>query len=172
MAKGNLLGCFGLTEPDSGSDPGSMRTHARRDGDDWVLSGTKMWITNGSVADVAVVWAQTDDGADGTGVADLGRLGAGEHPNVTEVVVLDGDEPPLVDVRGHQAQGRTDRRSGSFGCGSRHGVSFPRYLPGLAPRTRCQTHLVPLAVWSAQRNAATPVRAWPITSWWTSEVPS
>jgi glutaryl-CoA dehydrogenase len=65
MAKGNLLGCFGLTEPDSGSDPGSMRTHARRDGDDWVLSGTKMWITNGSVADVAVVWARTDDGVRG-----------------------------------------------------------------------------------------------------------
>jgi glutaryl-CoA dehydrogenase len=60
MARGELIGCFGLTEPDHGSDPGSMRTRARRDGDDWVLDGTKMWITNGSVADVAVVWAQTD----------------------------------------------------------------------------------------------------------------
>jgi glutaryl-CoA dehydrogenase len=61
MAAGEAIGCFGLTEPDFGSDPAGMRTRARRDGDDWVLSGTKMWITNGSVADVAVVWAQTDD---------------------------------------------------------------------------------------------------------------
>jgi glutaryl-CoA dehydrogenase len=65
MAKGNLIGCFGLTEPDSGSDPGSMRTRARRDGADWVLSGNKMWITNGSISDVAVVWARTDEGIRG-----------------------------------------------------------------------------------------------------------
>jgi glutaryl-CoA dehydrogenase len=63
MHEGDAIGCFGLTEPDAGSDPGSMRTHARRDGSDWVLNGTKMWITNGTVADVAVVWARTDDGA-------------------------------------------------------------------------------------------------------------
>ena len=61
MAAGEVIGCFGLTEPDSGSDPSSMRTTARRDGGDWVLDGTKMWITNGSVADVAVVWARTPD---------------------------------------------------------------------------------------------------------------
>jgi glutaryl-CoA dehydrogenase len=65
MAAGEKIGCFGLTEPDHGSDPGSMRTRARRDGDDWVLDGRKMWITNGSIADVAVVWAQTDDGIRG-----------------------------------------------------------------------------------------------------------
>ncbi|MFW5417339.1 acyl-CoA dehydrogenase family protein [Nocardiopsis sp. CNT-189] len=65
MAAGEAIGCFGLTEPDSGSDPGSMRTRARRDGTDWVLDGTKMWITNGSVADVAVVWAATDEGVRG-----------------------------------------------------------------------------------------------------------
>ncbi len=65
MATGEALGCFGLTEPDAGSDPGSMRTRARRDGKDWVLDGAKMWITNGSIADVAVVWAKVDDGADG-----------------------------------------------------------------------------------------------------------
>ena len=61
MAAGEAIGCFGLTEPDHGSDPASMRTRARRDGDDWVLDGSKMWITNGSIADVAVVWAQTRD---------------------------------------------------------------------------------------------------------------
>jgi glutaryl-CoA dehydrogenase len=65
MAAGEAIGCFGLTEPDYGSDPASMRTHAVRDGSDWVLSGTKMWITNGSVADIAVVWASTDDGIRG-----------------------------------------------------------------------------------------------------------
>jgi glutaryl-CoA dehydrogenase len=65
MAAGEAIGCFGLTEPDAGSDPGSMRTRARRDGDDWVLSGQKMWITNGSLADVAVVWAHTDEGVRG-----------------------------------------------------------------------------------------------------------
>lgn len=61
MAAGDAIGCFGLTEPDFGSNPAGMRTRARRDGDDWVLTGNKMWITNGSVADVAVVWAQTED---------------------------------------------------------------------------------------------------------------
>ncbi|AVH59572.1 MULTISPECIES: acyl-CoA dehydrogenase family protein [Streptomyces] len=65
MAAGEVIGCFGLTEPDHGSDPGSMRTYAKRDGGDWVLNGRKMWITNGSVAGVAVVWAQTDDGIRG-----------------------------------------------------------------------------------------------------------
>jgi glutaryl-CoA dehydrogenase len=61
MAAGELIGCFALTEPDFGSDPGRMRTHARRDGSDWVLSGTKMWITNGGMADLALVWAKVDD---------------------------------------------------------------------------------------------------------------
>ncbi|HYO60946.1 MAG TPA: acyl-CoA dehydrogenase family protein [Actinomycetota bacterium] len=65
MAAGEAIGCFGLTEPDSGSDPSSMRTTARRDGSDWVLNGNKMWITNGGVADVAVVWARTEDGIRG-----------------------------------------------------------------------------------------------------------
>ena len=62
MAKGKILGCFGLTEPDFGSDPAGMRTRARRQGDYYVLNGSKMWITNGSIADVAVVWAKTEDG--------------------------------------------------------------------------------------------------------------
>ena len=65
MAKGELIGCFGLTEPDGGSDPGNMKTHAKRDGDDWIINGAKMWITNGSVSDVAIVWAETDDGLKG-----------------------------------------------------------------------------------------------------------
>lgn len=65
MAAGEVIGCFGLTEPDHGSDPAAMRTHARRDGTDWVLNGRKMWITNGSVAGVAVVWARTEEGIRG-----------------------------------------------------------------------------------------------------------
>jgi glutaryl-CoA dehydrogenase len=63
MHTGEAIGCFGLTEPDAGSDPGSMRTTAKRDGSDWILNGSKMWITNGTVADVATVWARTDDGS-------------------------------------------------------------------------------------------------------------
>ncbi|MEX0743384.1 MAG: acyl-CoA dehydrogenase family protein [Actinomycetota bacterium] len=65
MARGEVIGCFGLTEPDIGSDPGRMRTTARREGDGWVLHGTKTWITNGGIADVAVVWAKTDEGIRG-----------------------------------------------------------------------------------------------------------
>ncbi len=65
LAAGEAIGCFGLTEPDFGSNPAGMRTRARRDGTDWVLNGTKMWITNGNLADVATVWAQTDDGIRG-----------------------------------------------------------------------------------------------------------
>jgi glutaryl-CoA dehydrogenase len=65
MAAGEAIGCFGLTEPDHGSDPSSMKTHAKRNGSDWVLAGSKMWITNGSVADIAVVWAATDNGIRG-----------------------------------------------------------------------------------------------------------
>ncbi|MCJ7781035.1 MAG: acyl-CoA dehydrogenase family protein [Acidimicrobiia bacterium] len=65
MAAGDIVGCFGLTEADAGSDPSSMKTRARRDGSDWIVDGTKMWITNGGIADVAVVWARTDDGIRG-----------------------------------------------------------------------------------------------------------
>ncbi|MFI7289052.1 acyl-CoA dehydrogenase family protein [Streptomyces anulatus] len=68
MASGEIIGCFGLTEPDHGSDPAGMRTYAKRDGEDWVITGRKMWITNGSVAGVAVVWAQTDEGENGRGI--------------------------------------------------------------------------------------------------------
>ncbi len=65
MARGEAIGCFGLTEPHGGSDPSNMKTHAKRDGDDWVINGAKMWITNGCVADVALVWAMTDEGVRG-----------------------------------------------------------------------------------------------------------
>jgi glutaryl-CoA dehydrogenase len=65
MAKGKAIGCFGLTEPQGGSDPGNMKTHAKKDGSDWILNGSKMWITNGTIADAAVVWAMTKDGIRG-----------------------------------------------------------------------------------------------------------
>ena len=65
MAHGEAIGCFGLTEPHGGSDPGNMKTHAKRDGDDWVINGSKMWITNATIADAAIVWAQTDEGVKG-----------------------------------------------------------------------------------------------------------
>ncbi len=65
MAKGEIIGCFGLTEPHGGSDPGNMKTHAKRDGSDWLINGAKMWITNGGIANIAIVWAMTDDGIQG-----------------------------------------------------------------------------------------------------------
>ncbi|RZQ60040.1 acyl-CoA dehydrogenase family protein [Amycolatopsis suaedae] len=112
MASGEKLGCFGLTEPDAGSDPASMRTRAVRDGSDWVLTGTKMWITNGTVADVAVVWARTDEGVRGF-VVPTGTPGftANEvkhklslRASLTAELVLDGVRLPadaaLPDVTG------------------------------------------------------------------------
>ncbi|MBB4930886.1 glutaryl-CoA dehydrogenase [Lipingzhangella halophila] len=102
MAAGEVIGCFGLTEPDSGSDPGSMRTRARRDGADWVLDGTKMWITNGSVADVAVVWAATEEGVRGFLVptdtpgftANVIHKKLSLRASVTSELVLDGVRLP------------------------------------------------------------------------------
>jgi glutaryl-CoA dehydrogenase len=102
MAAGELIGCFGLTEADFGSNPGGMRTSARRDGDDWVLEGSKMWITNGNVADVAVVWARTDEGVRGF-IVPTGTPGftANEihkklslRASVTSELVLDGVRLP------------------------------------------------------------------------------
>lgn len=112
MAAGEIIGCFGLTEPDSGSDPGSMRTSAKRDGGDWVLNGTKMWITNGSIADVAIIWAMTDEGIRGFIVpTDLDGFTANKieqkmslRASVTSELVLDGVRLPLdavlPDVKG------------------------------------------------------------------------
>jgi glutaryl-CoA dehydrogenase len=107
MAAGEVVGCFGLTEPDFGSNPAGMRTRAKRDGEEWVLNGTKMWITNGSVADVAVVWARTDEGADGRGIrgflvpADTPGFSAPKigkklslRASITSELVLDGVRLP------------------------------------------------------------------------------
>jgi len=65
MAQGKVIGCFGLTEPHGGSDPANMKTHAKKDGDDWIINGAKMWITNGGLAHIAIVWARTEDGIQG-----------------------------------------------------------------------------------------------------------
>jgi glutaryl-CoA dehydrogenase len=102
MATGEVIGCFGLTEPDAGSDPSSMRTAARRDGSDWILDGTKMWITNGGIADVAIVWAVTDDGVRGFVVpTDTPGFTANDihqklslRASVTSELVLDGVRLP------------------------------------------------------------------------------
>ncbi|MGI5282399.1 acyl-CoA dehydrogenase family protein [Nonomuraea polychroma] len=129
MAAGERIGCFGLTEPDFGSDPAGMRTTAKREGGDWVLNGTKMWITNGSVADVAVVWARTDDGIRGFLVpAGTPGLTANDvkhkvslRASVTSELVLDGvrlpEEAMLPGARG---------LSGPLGClnEARFGIVF------------------------------------------------
>ncbi|GAA4078397.1 acyl-CoA dehydrogenase family protein [Actinomadura miaoliensis] len=129
MAAGERIGCFGLTEPDFGSDPARMRTRARRDGADWVLDGTKMWITNGTVADVAVVWAQTDEGVrgflvpagtPGFSARDIKRK-LSLRASVTSELVLDGVRLPasalLPGARG---------LSGPLGClnEARFGIVF------------------------------------------------
>lgn len=102
MAAGRFVGCFGLTEPDHGSDPAGMRTRATRDGADWILNGAKMWITNGSVADVAIVWARTDDGIRGFAVptdtpgftAHTLKSKMSLRASVTSELVLDGVRLP------------------------------------------------------------------------------
>ncbi len=102
MATGEAIACFGLTEPDSGSDPANMRSRARRDGSGWVIDARKMWITNGSIADVAVVWAQTDEGIRGFVVpTDTPGFSAPEikhkmslRASVTSELVLDGVRLP------------------------------------------------------------------------------
>ena len=100
MAAGEAIGCFGLTEPDAGSDPAAMRTRARRDGSDWILSGTKMWITNGSIAHVAVIWAQTDDGVRGFVVpTDTPGFGARDIPRKLSLRASVTSELVLEDVR-------------------------------------------------------------------------
>jgi len=129
MAAGEAIGCFGLTEPDFGSNPAGMRTRARRDGSDWVLDGTKMWITNGSVADVAVVWAQTDDrirgflvpaGTAGFSAPEITRK-LSLRASVTAELVLDGvrlpDSAVLPDAAG---------LSGPLSClnEARYGIVF------------------------------------------------
>jgi glutaryl-CoA dehydrogenase len=112
LATGEAIGCFGLTEADFGSNPSGMRTHATRDGDDWVLTGTKMWITNGNVADVAIVWAQTDEGIRGFVVptstpgfsANVVKHKLSLRASVTSELVLEGVRLPadavLPNVRG------------------------------------------------------------------------
>jgi len=129
LAAGEAIGCFGLTEPDFGSNPSGMRTAAKRDGSDWVLNGTKMWITNGGVADVAVVWAQTDDGirgfvvpTDSPGfVANPVKHKLSLRASVTSELVLDGVRLPesamLPGVRG---------LAGPLGClnEARFGIIF------------------------------------------------
>ena len=105
MARGECIGCFGLTEPDHGSDPGGMLTRAVRDGDDWVLNGTKMWITNGSLADVAVVWAKTGEIDDAKSVrgflVETDREGfvARDQQGKLSLLASDTSEISLQDVR-------------------------------------------------------------------------
>ncbi|MEW1901745.1 MULTISPECIES: acyl-CoA dehydrogenase family protein [unclassified Streptomyces] len=129
MAAGEYIGCFGLTEPDAGSDPGAMRTNAKRDGSDWVLNGTKMWITNGSVADVAVVWARTEDGVRGFLVpagtpgfsAPEIRMKLSLRASVTSELVLEDVRLP-ADAMLPEARGL----SGPLGClnEARFGIVF------------------------------------------------
>jgi glutaryl-CoA dehydrogenase len=136
MAAGEAIGCFGLTEPDVGSNPAGMRTRARRDGNDWVLDGTKMWITNGSVADVAVVWAQAQE-SDAPGAqrirgfvvpTDTPGFSAPEikkklslRASVTSELVLDGVRLPASAMLPH-----TSGLSGPLSClnEARFGIVF------------------------------------------------
>ena len=105
LARGEAIGCFGLTEPDYGSDPGGMLTHAARDGDGWVLNGTKMWITNGSLADVAIIWAKTGDTAAADSIrgfvveTDRDGFVARDQQGKLSLLASDTSEIALQDVR-------------------------------------------------------------------------
>ena len=126
MATGEVLGCFGLTEPDSGSDPSSMRTTARRDGPDWILNGTKTWISNGSVADVAIIWARSDDGVRGFIIpTDTPGFTARDIPRKLSLRASHTSELTLDDVRLPR------------GSGSARGVlaAWPAVLPEPKPGT-------------------------------------
>ena len=129
MAVGKVIGCFGLTEPHGGSDPANMKTHAKRDGDDWILNGAKMWITNGNLADIAIVWAMTGDGIQGFIVEkDFAGYTAQEihkkmslRASVTSALYFDGVRVPdsnrLPDVKGLK---------GPLGCltQARYGITW------------------------------------------------
>ncbi len=129
MAAGKVIGCFGLTEPQGGSDPANMKTNARKDGGDWILNGAKMWITNGNLADIAIVWAQTDDGIQGFIVEkDMDGFTAQEihkkmslRASVTSALFLDGVRVPeanrLPNVKGLK---------GPLGCltQARYGITW------------------------------------------------
>lgn len=129
MAAGKTIGCFGLTEPHGGSDPANMKTSARRDGDDWVINGSKMWITNGNLAHIAIVWAQTDDGIQGF-LIEKGMPGFTAQPikhkmslraSVTSALFFDNVRVPdanrLPDVKGLK---------GPLGCltQARYGITW------------------------------------------------
>ena len=129
MARGEVIGCFGLTEPQGGSDPANMKTNARRDGGDWIINGAKMWISNGNLADVAVVWAQTDEGIQGF-LVDKGTPGFAAHEvhkkmslraSVTSALFFDNvrvpDSQRLPDVKGLK---------GPLGCltQARYGITW------------------------------------------------
>jgi glutaryl-CoA dehydrogenase len=129
MATGDLIGCFGLTEPDFGSNPGGMRTTARRDGSDWVLNGSKMWITNGSVADVAIVWARAEEGVIGFAVpAGTPGFSAGDMTHKMSLRASVTSELHLDDVRLPADAKLPDARglSGPLSCLSeaRFGIVF------------------------------------------------
>ncbi|KAA2284555.1 acyl-CoA dehydrogenase family protein [Arenimonas fontis] len=129
MARGEVIGCFGLTEPHGGSDPANMKTVARKDGDDWLISGAKMWITNGNLADIAIVWAQTGDGIQGF-IVEKGMKGFEAHEvhrkmslraSVTSALYLDNVRVPeanrLPNVKGLK---------GPLGCltQARYGITW------------------------------------------------
>jgi glutaryl-CoA dehydrogenase len=129
MARGEAIGCFGLTEPQGGSDPDNMKTHAKRDGADWVLNGSKMWITNGSIADAAIVWAKTEEGVKGFIVEkDMPGFTAQEIENkfslrasVTAALFLDNVRVPEANV----LPGATGLK-GPLGCltQARYGITW------------------------------------------------
>ncbi len=120
MAKAELIGCFGLTEPDSGSDPGSMKTRARRDGNECVLSGTKMWITNSPLAHLAVVWAKVDDG--GAGI-DPRLHRRARHEGLRDAAHPRQDEPAVE--RNRRNRPRRVPRSGGQHVAERRGLKAP-----------------------------------------------
>ena len=179
MATGDVIGCFGLTEPDFGSNPAGMRTTARRDGSDWILNGSKMWITNGSVADIAVVWARADEGILGFLVpAETTGFTASEmthkmslRASVTSELHLDDVRLPaeaqLPEARGFRVRSPACPRPGSASCSAAsapHGTACrPRW--SMSASARCSTNRL-RDTRSHKRRSPTWPSSWPRRSCW------
>jgi glutaryl-CoA dehydrogenase len=178
LASGELIGCFGLTEPDFGSNPGGMRTMARQDGDGWILNGSKMWITNGSMADVAIIWAKTGDYDDAKSIrgfivpTDTEGFEARDQKGKLSLLASDTSELVLQDVRvGPEAMlPNSGGLRSPLSCldQARYGIAFGAVGAAMAcfdealsyAKERIQFHDLPIAATQLQQTRLAEMATW------------